>query len=432
MPSEAAILRHLDKAQEHIAIAYKLVEGETPPPPASVAVKPGDNLLQLIADHPEHTLFDVHDDFVQDCGQAELAKPCTLRSAHARLIAILYVKPQTHFLGMTIDGATNGTILTGADSVTLDGCTLNGNPGGQHRGILANCKGMRVRTTKILNIARDIDTQAIAGWNLTDDLQVLNCQLEASGENFLLGGETSESEAAMPRNVTVSGCLLNKRPEWRAGVATCKNLVELKVGENVTITDNVMDYSCADGQAGYGIVMTVRNEYGASPWAIIKNVRFEGNAIKRVAGGFQIMGRDDRGPAYASRVMTGVTIKGNTIDDLSARYGGNQRQVFISGGPDRLTLDGNAFSCPDAIVRRSGGETPHSALCFDQPEHVLTNFVVMNQDVFIEGVYGIFGTSAPGLGTPALEMYAPGYRWENNRVRDSGSNISWPPGTVMV
>ena len=427
------ILAHLHLADHHIDRAVELVEGVPPPPVVhAVPVNPGDNLLAMIADNPEGTVFQIHDDFIQDCGQVELAKPCTLRSTRARLIAILYVKPKTHFIGITIDGASTSTILTGADDVTLDGCTLNGNIAGQHRGILANCRGMRVRTTKILNIASSIDTQAIAGWDKTDDLVVSGCHLEASGENFLLGGDSSSSESAMPRNVTVTGCLLSKRPEWRSGSATCKNLLELKSAVDVTITDNVMEYSPVDGQIGYGVVFTVRNEYGSSPWSTIRNVRFEGNTVRHIAGGIQILGRDDRGSGYPCQVMSGLTIRGNTFEDISALYGGNGKQVFISGGPDALTIDGNTFRCPDTVIRRTGSETPHSALCFDQPQHLCTKLVVKNQAQFVEGCYGIFGTSAPGLGTPAIEMYAPGYVWEQNTVLRSGSNISWPPGTIFV
>ena len=425
------ILRELTLAERHIATAKDLVKGEAPPPAAVVPVNPGDNLLSMIANNPDGTTFKIHDDFVQDCGQVELAKPCTLVSEHARLIAILTVKPQTHFVGMTIDGANTGTILTGADGVTLDRCVLNGNVAGQHRGILANCRGMRIRNSKILNIAKDIDTQAIAGWNHTDDLEITACHLEASGENLLLGGDSSDSAEAMPRNVTVKGCYFSKRPEWRASSATCKNLLEIKCGVHVEIADNVLDYSFVDGQIGYAIVLTVRNEYGVSPWATIADVTIARNTIRHVAGGFQILGRDDR-PGYASVPMSGVALLENTIADLSSAYGGNGKQIFISGGPDALTIDGNHFSCPDTIRRSSGSETPHSALCFDQPEHLCTNLVITNQEQFVEGAYGIFGTSAPGLGTPAIEMYAPGYTWVNNRVLRSGSNISWPPGTVFV
>lgn len=434
MTNEDAILRELSKAQKHIREAKDMIRGETPPPPADVVdVLPGDNLLTMIADHPEHTVFELHDEFVQDCGQAEFAKPCTVGTQRGRLIAILAVKPQTHLIGLTIDGATTGTILTGADGVTLDACVLNGNAAGQHRGILANAKGMRIRTTKILNIQRDIDTQAIAGWDRTDDLVVSACHLEASGENFLLGGDSSSSADNMPRNVTLTGCYLSKRPEWRASAATCKNLVELKVGDTVAMVDNVLDYSFVDGQIGYAVVLTVRNEYGSSPWSTIRNVLFRNNLIRHVAGGFQILGRDDRGGQYPSVTMSGVTLQDNTIEDLSAnRYGGNGKQIFISGGPDHLVIDGNSFTCPDAIIRRSGSETPHSALCFDQPQYVCTNLVITNQRQFVEGAYGIFGTSAPGLGTPVLDMYAPGYTWVANTVKSSGSNINWPPGTVLV
>lgn len=426
MATKEEILNELSAAEEHIAIAKQMVAGTGPEPPSDVVqVNPGMNLLQMIADNPENTVFNVHNDFVQDCGiETVFAKPCTLNSQYGRLIGIFYPKPNTHFLGMILDGGNSNTILTGADGVTLDGCTLNGNVNGQHRGILANAKGMRIRKTRILNIARDIDTQAILGTNGTDDLLVSGCELEASGENILFGGDTTTSEAAIPRNIVIENNIITKRIAWRAGTPTCKNLLELKQVDTISIRGNVMDFSFVDGQAGYGIVFTVRNEYGASPWANVKNVLFENNNINHVAGGFQILGRDDRGGAYPSQIMTNVVIRNNKIADMSNQWGGNGRCIFISGGPDKLTFEGNEFQCPTI---------PNSAITFDQPQYKVTNLTFVDQKLMIEGEYGIFGTSAPGLGKAAIDYYAPGYVWENNKVHKSGvNNIKWPAGTIFV
>lgn len=423
MATKDEIIAELEAAEKHIATAKQMVNAVSPPDIDSVAVNPGDNIIQMMYDNPDGTVFKVHNDFVQNVGWVEFPKPCTLQSERARLIGVMYAKPDTRFIGMTLDGGDNGTILTVGDGNTLDACVLNGNIGGQQRGILVNARGVRIRNTKILNIARDIDTQAIAGWDRTDDLEVVRCQLEASGENFLLGGDQAQSADRMPRNVLVSGCLLNKRTEWRAGAPTCKNLVELKVGENIEVRDNVMDYSFVDGQIGYAIVLTVRNEYGGAPWSTIKNVTVRDNQINHIAGGFQILGRDDR-PGYQSIVMENVLIWGNKITDMSNRWGGNGRQVFISGGPTGLTLDGNSFTC---------ATTPNSALSFDQPEHKCKGLSIVNQELFTEGEYGIIGTSAPGLGKATLDFYAPNYVWDNNKVHKSGvNNINWPKGTIFV
>jgi hypothetical protein len=423
MPTKEQILRHLTLAEKHIAEAKEMIEGESPAEDY-VLVNPGDNLIQMIQDNPEDTTFQIHSDFVQDCGiDAQLAKPCTLISERARLIGIFFPKPNTHFIGMTLDGANENTILTGADNVTLESCILNGNPEkGQHRGISANCRGMRVKNTKILNIAKDQDTQAIWGANGTNDLEVTGCILEASGENVLFGGDTSTSEENIPRNIKIEGNYITKKIAWKDSSATCKNLIELKQADGIIIVGNTMEYSFVDGQTGYAIVLTVRNEYGASPWANVKNVIVENNIIRHVAGGIHILGRDDRN---TSQIMTNILIKNNKIEDMSWDWGGNGRQIFITGGPDKVTFEGNEFDCPTL---------PNSAISFDQPEHLCTDLVFRDQIQLVEGEYGIIGTSAPSLGVAALEMYAPGYIWENNNVKKSDVNpyITWPEGTNFV
>src|SRR5215203_3351195 len=161
MSTKDEILAELTLAEQHINTAKVMIEAVTPPPPDPdyVLVNPGNNIMQMIQDYPENTKFKLDDNFTQDCGiEAVFAKPCTLLSTRGTLRGLFYPKPNTHFIGITLNGGNPNTILTGADDVTLDACVLNGNSLGQHRGILANCANMKIRNTRILNIARDIDT----------------------------------------------------------------------------------------------------------------------------------------------------------------------------------------------------------------------------------------------------------------------------------
>lgn len=430
MATKADVLAQLDVAAEAIATAAAMVQTSWPdePPTDVVEVPIGADLAALIETSQPGTTFLIADGFCQDLGWYTFPHACRLEAqGPVTLTGIFTAAPDVAFVGITLVGSTpDGTILTGADRVTLDGCTLRGHADGQHRGILVNCAGMRIRQTTVCGIVRDIDTQAIAGWDGTDDLLVDGCYLEASGENVLFGGADSSSEARMPRNITIRGCTIAKRPEWRdvPGI-TCKNLVEIKCGCNIVVQGCTLDYSWHGGQIGYAIVLSVRNNDGTAPWSTIEDVTFDGNTIRHCAGGVQILGRDDRGPAYASGVMDTVELLNNRFVDLSNEWGPNGRQIFISGGPRHLTLDGNAFECPTV---------PNSALSFDQPEYVCEGLVIRNQQPFVEGQYGIFGTGAPALGVQALAMYAPGYLWDANQVLRSGNpySIQWPPGTIFI
>lgn len=424
MATKEEILEQLTLAEVHIANAKVMVNDGPEPPPLYVPVNPGDNIMQLISDNPENTLFKVHNDFIQNIGTAIFPKPCTLESQTGRLITCLTVKPNTHFRGMMLDGSTPNTILTAADGMTIDACTLTGTVNGQHRGIAVNCKHVKIRNNRIVNIFKDQDTQCVSGWNGTDDVEISGNFLEASGENIMFGGSDSSSEADMPRNVLIENNFMTKKLEWRADPrAACKNLLELKAIVGCIIRKNVMEYSFVDGQIGYAVVMSVRNQGGNAPWSTIKDVLYEDNITRHTAGGISFLGRDDT-PGHVSVVMSNVVIKNSKFEDINSAFGGNGRQVFIAGGPDKLTLDGNEFQCTT---------NPNTAFQFTQPQHILTNFLVQNQMLMIEGSYGIHGDGAPGLGTPTLNMYAPGYVWQNNKVHKSGiRNIPWPTGTIFV
>jgi hypothetical protein len=113
--------------------------------------------------------------------------------------------------------------------------------------------------------------------------------------------------------------------------------------------------------------------------------------------------------------MTNVKLS-NNVYDINAALGAS-RQYFISGGPDKLQLDTEKFT----------GANLNSFLSFDQPGLLATNFEFDNCN-FQEGDYGIFGTAAPALGTAVLDMYAPGYKCNNNIVNKgtSGRFIQYP------
>lgn len=418
------ILTHLERARAHLYDATALLQPPTPTPTPTapeIVVAPGDNLPSLVEIHPPGTVFALHPDFHQDVGVWVIGKPCVIRSDGLGRLegALTAVAPDVRFIALRIDG-DGGTILTTGLRTRVDICTLNGHANGQHRGIAVNSAGVRILRTSVLNIAKDIDTQAIAGWNGTRDLEVADCDLEASGENVMFGGGDSDSEAMMARDIRIRRCRMSKRQEWRADPrVTCKNLFELKAVDGLLLEDCELEYSFVDGQVGFGLVLTVRNQDGAMPWATIANVLITRNVIRHVAGGVSILGRDYTHP---SGVMHDVTFRANRYEDIDpAQWGWNGREWAISGGPRNLRFEGETFS-----GRNLGG------LYFDQPQHRLDGFSVTNSQ-FVEGEYGIVGTDAPALGLTALAMYAPDYVWDNNRVQRSGHrHIDWPAGTTFV
>lgn len=434
MATQEQILAELREAQRHTGLAYTMVQETVPPTPTEIPVNAGDNLLQKIQDNREDSVFDVAADFTQDVGICTIPKPCTIKGRPgARLVnASIDARPRdVRFVGMIIDGYPQLTILITGPRTFVEQSTLNGHPTTQHRGILCNTEGCRILSTKILNIKKWQDTQAVAGFAGTKDLIVDFCELEASGENFMFGGDTTPSDDAIPNGILITNNRMWKRPEWKAdNNAACKNLAELKEARNVIIRGNIMEHSFVDAQIGYAVVFSVRNQYGRSPWATIQNVLFESNTIRHVAGGFSILGRDDTvkdGIRYPSVVMDNVRFKNNRVEDINGTYSGNGRTIFISGGPRNLWLEDNYFDGPLTRINQ--------AMLFDrcgEPYNEKSEGLHVLRNRFVEGNYGMMAQEGPGLGEVAINFAAPGYDWQENTVKKSGvRNIKWPTSTIF-
>jgi len=122
--------------------------------------------------------------------------------------------------------------------------------------------------------------------------------------------------------------------------------------------------------------------------------------------------------------MSGMVIRNNSFENISYDFGGNGRQIQISGGPVNLMIENNLFSCLGLV---------NTFITFDQPDKKLSGFIFRGNQGH-EGEYGIMGTDAPSPGKAAVDFYCPnGYAWENNTVIDDGErDIEYPPGTVLV
>ncbi|MET0624192.1 MAG: carbohydrate-binding protein [Pyrinomonadaceae bacterium] len=131
-----------------------------------------------------------------------------------------------------------------------------------------------------------------------------------------------------------------------------KNNFELKMltGTTNLIEGNVFDGSWPAGQVGFGLVFTIRaQESSGSPHAVIKNVTFRYNYIKRVFSGVSFLTSDYLLPTDH---MQNFTVSHNLFEGLgSAVYGAGGQlrtdavQIGNGGahGADDLTVSHNTF-----------------------------------------------------------------------------------------
>jgi hypothetical protein len=112
----------------------------------------------------------------------------------------------------------------------------------------------------------------------------------------------------VPTDVEVSHNYLAKRPEWNpsdpsyAGYRPLvKNLIELKSGRRIWLHDNVLEHSWPDGQAGYAVLFTVKNQYDKCYFCAVEDITFENNIIEDVTFGMDLLATDYAAPSGPTR-----------------------------------------------------------------------------------------------------------------------------------
>ena len=280
----------------------------------------------------------------------------------------------------------------------VDRCYIHGDPErGQKRGIALNSAATTVTGSYISDIkSANQDAQAIAGWSGPGPFLIENNYLEASGENFILGGAIPAVSGLVPSDLVFRRNHVTRPPSWRSEKWTVKNLFELKNARRVLVEGNLFENNWVDGQAGYAIVFTPRGENGRAPWATIEDVTFRYNVIRNVAAAFNLLGRDDTG---ASGTMRRVRIADNLVYrvDRSA-WGGNGLFLLIGDGPAEVMIEHNTILQSGSVLMAYGGSA--------SARTPIERFVYRN-NLAPHNANGIIG-QGQAVGSDSLEAFFPG------------------------
>ncbi|MFY9555359.1 MAG: PKD domain-containing protein, partial [Blastocatellia bacterium] len=191
-----------------------------------------------------------------------------------------------------------------------------------------------------------------------------------------------------------------------------KNLFELKNAQRVLIEGNVFENCWVDGQTGFIIVFTPRNQEGTAPWSVVQDVTFTNNICRHGAAGIQFLGYDDN---YPSQQEQRIKVKNNLFHDVGAAlWGGNGRLFQLVGGTADVRIDHNTAIQTGNIVTADGD--PHSGFVF-------TNNITPHND------YGVMG-SGRSIGNDSLGYYFPGYSFSKNVVIGGPASL-YPVGNFF-
>lgn len=309
------------------------------------------------------------------------------------------------------------TIVTiSGDRVMLDRVLILGNENtGQRRGIACHGSNVDIKRCYIDDIFHNADAQAIMIWDGSGPFNIDDCYLSASGETILTGGADSTKQ---PSNLTLVNSYLTKNPKWKSPKAVVKNTLELKDMVGAVIKNNVIENSWADGQVGYVIVLTPRNQDGTEPFAQVAHIEISNNVIRNGAGGVQLLGSDNN---HESKQTVDIKILQNQFDLIGSKPGDHKLFMF-TGNP----------GAKDVIIRDNKQTNSGPMNSFLYLDNKVENLFFEDNYVY-EGEYGLMAAgSSPGI--KSWNAMVTGGRFANNKILYGGErNIDYGgQGNVVI
>src|SRR5207245_1247796 len=233
------------------------------------------------------------------------------RAHHYRLLGIeIHPLEGTYVFNLVQLGSTWGTAASLPHHLVFDRCYIHGDPvRGARRGIALNSADTAIIDSYLSDFKEaGADSQAIAGWDGPGPFKIVNNHLEGAGEDLIFGGADPSIPDLVPSDIEIRGNYLTKPLSWRKGDAafegtpwTVKNLLELKNARRVLIEGNLLEHCWPDGQDGFAVLFTVRDQNGRAPWSSVEDVTFRRNVVRHAGSGINILGRDDNHPSRQTR-----------------------------------------------------------------------------------------------------------------------------------
>jgi hypothetical protein len=341
----------------------------------------------------------------------------TAPGAHHWRLSLLEFGPNAGGVGdIIVFGDGSGTSDATPQELVVDRCYIHGDPErGQKRGIALNSASTTVTGSYIADIkSASQDAQAIAGWNGPGPFLIENNYLEASGENFMLGGALPGIHGLVPSDVVFRRNHVSRPREWKGQRWAVKNLFELKNARRVLVEGNLFEYNWVDAQPGYAIVFTPRAEGGRAPWATVEDVTFRFNIIRHVSAAFNLLGFDDN---RSSGTMRRVRIADNLVHSVDRDvWGGNGNFLQIGEGPGELIVEHNTVIQTGNVITVYGGTRTNPT--------TLDRFVFRN-NLTLHNANGVIGQGM-AVGSDTISAYFPGGTFLRNVL--AGGRQSRYPG----
>lgn len=302
--------------------------------------------------------------------------------------------------------------------IELDNCQLLGTPGGNTRiGLLGNARHLTVTRCKFREIHEvGADSQGILVTNTPGPVLIADCDIEAAGENIMLGGSIATIPGLQIADLTCRGNRLAKPLAWKGTQPAwqIKNLLELKGCVRATITGNRLENCWEAAQNGTAILLTPRDR------SRVGDVLLSGNTISNVGAGIAISAADDL--AVVDKVTGPVVLRDNLWLGVGDQPGAGRVYNFSSP-------DGRPTSAITIERDRWFHGANAGSVAFFEGKAPAVSVLTMRDCTGTAGRYGILGTGT-GTGTASLTAWTG--RTELAGVVLINGSGTYPAGVVFT
>ena len=285
------------------------------------------------------------------------------------------------------------------------------------------------------------DAQAIVGWNGPGPFKIVNNYLEGSGENLMFGGGDPAITNLVPSDIEIRGNHFSKPLSWKVDDPSyggihwaVKNLFELKNAQRVLVDGNIFENNWVDGQYGFAILFTPRNQDGASPWSVVQDVTFTHNIVRHSTSAIVTHGTDT--DHTITQQTTRILVRDNVFDDIgTARWGRNTYPgtgfLYFTGAAN-VTVEHNTLvnTGPAAY----GDVSANTAFVYRNnisPYNIGTANYELCCSGVMDDTYGIGGRGTTGNANLTLSTYFPGAVFAKNVLAGGASSTNWPAGNFF-
>lgn len=315
-----------------------------------------------------------------------------------------------------------------ASDIILDRVYIHGDP--QHnvrRGVGLDSKSSAVINSYIADIhVVGQEASGITGAYGPGPYKIVNNYVSAATQDTLFGGDDPRLANVVPSDIEVRNNFYTKSLTWKVGDPSYagkhwleKNVFELKNARRVLVEGNSFNYAWVDGQTGYAILFTPRNQGGRCPWCVVEDVTFQNNIVNHAGSGVQVLGHDNNG---TSALTQRIKISNNIWDDIdSAKWGGSGIWALLSSGttdpgPSHVQLLHNTIFNNGIVISPLAAHGTSPVVFDPKPNFVATDNIAPHN------TYGVKGDN-DSTGNLTLNHYFPGGTFTKNILKGGTASL---------